>query len=717
MILKKRQLHLYLVLFLVLLVPMLFYYPALVSDWESNSDIHALMEFAAALVALTAALLVINNFVSYRKTGFLIISLGLILQGTNDLVHAFLSFNRLWGSNAENLHQFIPGTYSTGRILLVLSFFVAFHFLLQDKKASRPVRMAVLSTIIGLVTAIVLNYIAYYSRLPRLIFQDQVISRPLDFFTLFLYIFCTGTYLWYFIRNKSLGKPFNFCLVASLILGSVTQVYMVHSQKLYDAQFDVSHAVKVFSYLFIIFGFGYGLIFIMKENYENLLIKNKNIIIEEINNLFKLTMSGKSEYEIAEECLAIGERISRSRFGYLGLINPETGLFDTLALSNPGWDSCSMSQDEARKSIINMPIEGLDRGTMLDGKPRIVNDLKSHPDHREPPKGHPRITCFLGVPIMEGDKPVGMIGLGNKPGGYDEADCEAVTDLVSAFWISLKTIQSETKLKQLNSDQEEIISSKTRELIMKNMDLEQIVYVTSHDLRSPLVNVKGFSKELAVSISEMTDVLNTIDISEDARQKIERITNEDIPESIRFINHSVEKMDSLLKALLKLSRLGREEFTMTDLDVNDIVRKVQNAFEYQLREYGINFVRNYLPGCYGDEDHVNQLFSNLVNNAIKYRNPDVEPTILIRGEEKEGRSIFYVEDNGIGISEDHQHNIFRIFHRLEPDKTEGDGLGLTIVKRIVEKHRGSISVRSEPGKGSVFIVELPATSSSAVDQG
>lgn len=141
--------------------------------------------------------------------------------------------------------------------------------------------------------------------------------------------------------------------------------------------------------------------------------------------------SCKKEEELWQTVLSAAEELTRSKFGFIGELNP-IGLFDTRAISNPGWDACLMPHSEATISIKDMEIRGVDRSTMRDGKSRIVNGkdaINSHPDHVERPKEHPPLTAFMGVPLKQKGKVIGMVGLANKEGGYDAGDQEDIESL------------------------------------------------------------------------------------------------------------------------------------------------------------------------------------------------------------------------------------------------------------------------------------------------
>jgi signal transduction histidine kinase len=246
-----------------------------------------------------------------------------------------------------------------------------------------------------------------------------------------------------------------------------------------------------------------------------------------------------------------------------------------------------------------------------------------------------------------------------------------------------------------------------RELKQINKELEQILYVTSHDLRSPLVNVDGYSKELDYSIKELMSSIENLPVTSNIKEIITPIVNKDIPESLHYIHISVAKMETLLKGILNLSRLGRSELKIEEIDMNEMMTDIIDSNRFRLNELKIKTEISKLPNYKGDSAQINQVFSNLLDNAIKYSDSERSSVINISGYTDKNQLVYCIEDNGFGIAPENQDKIFEIFYQLEPGRVKGEGMGLTIANRILEKHNGKIWIESELGKGSKFFVSLP----------
>ncbi|MDO8302576.1 MAG: ATP-binding protein, partial [Sedimentisphaerales bacterium] len=245
------------------------------------------------------------------------------------------------------------------------------------------------------------------------------------------------------------------------------------------------------------------------------------------------------------------------------------------------------------------------------------------------------------------------------------------------------------------------------ELAHKNEELESIIRIASHDLRSPLMNIKGFSGELSKDIAKVYQMLKEIQLPEKISARAEMVFTKYVPEALGFIQGSAESINRMLASLMQVAKAGTIPINMQNLDMNAIVADIAANYQFRLIESGGTLTIEPLPNCLADADQITQVFSNLIGNAIKYREPKRPTQIHVRASADDGTITYCVEDNGKGIDAEHYDKVFNLFTRLDPEAAEGEGIGLTIVKRMVERHGGKIWVRSEVGKGSTFFVTLP----------
>ncbi len=270
-----------------------------------------------------------------------------------------------------------------------------------------------------------------------------------------------------------------------------------------------------------------------------------------------------------------------------------------------------------------------------------------------------------------------------------------------AQYVAIRTDITQRKLDEAS------LQKYAEELAEKNKELETIVYTVSHDLRSPLVNVQGFGKQLANACEKLQFALGA---APDAKQSLE-VT---IPRALKFINAGVNKMEILLAGLLRFSRLGRQALTIERIDMNVLMAEVMAAMKFQLDAAHADVRVTDLPPCQGDRAQTSQVFANLIDNALKYRHPDRPVRIVVAGRLEPERSVYSVADNGIGIPPDHQAKAFEIFHRLNPEgPATGEGLGLTIAQRMLERQKGKIWIESKGEGGSTFYVSLPSDEAQA----
>ncbi len=230
------------------------------------------------------------------------------------------------------------------------------------------------------------------------------------------------------------------------------------------------------------------------------------------------------------------------------------------------------------------------------------------------------------------------------------------------------------------------------ELQRINEELKNFVHVVSHDLKTPIISIQGFSRRLLKGYQKK--------LGDKGRQYVLQIDS------------SARRMEVLVSDLLELSSIGRVVSTFEDIPSHEIVSHVTSGLQDRLKDKGIKLVvAQNLPTIHCDGERIYQVFENLIVNAIKFMGDTEDPKIQIGNEDTEAFHEFYVRDNGIGIDSKWHQKIFESFHQLkEIQDQEGTGLGLAIVDRIVNNHGGKVWVESEKGKGATFYFTLPKTS-------
>ncbi|QRM54117.1 CHASE3 domain-containing protein [Sinorhizobium sp. BG8] len=267
------------------------------------------------------------------------------------------------------------------------------------------------------------------------------------------------------------------------------------------------------------------------------------------------------------------------------------------------------------------------------------------------------------------------------------------------------------EVESLNSGLELRVNERTEELIRANQEIQRFAYIVTHDLRAPLVNIMGFTSELEESLKSIQAYVladektpSEVDIL-DAR----RVATDDLPEAIGFIRSSTRKMDALINAILKISRDGRRELKIERVELKPLLDAAAASINHQVTEAnGDVHIAGDLPAIVTDRLSLEQVFGNLFDNAVKYQHPGRAPRISVRSR-NEGRSGIVVEfsDNGRGIAAEDHERIFELFRRSGQQDMPGEGIGLAHVRSMVRNLGGDISVRSEVGVGTTFVIRLP----------
>lgn len=281
----------------------------------------------------------------------------------------------------------------------------------------------------------------------------------------------------------------------------------------------------------------------------------------------------------------------------------------------------------------------------------------------------------------------------------EKQSSDEIGQLIDGFNDMLSQIQKQ------DEDLEHIAS----ELKESNEELKAFIYSAAHDLRQPLVNIKGFTHELDRSLQDIRAILrrNAECLPENDRNRIDAVFEDDIQAATGFVGSSVERMASLIDALLKLSQVGSRILRPEPFSMESLVRSSIRSLGREIEEKNITVIVGDLPDVTADRMAFEQIMGNLLDNAVKYL-ADARPgRIEISGERTKTGVIYRVRDNGRGIAVDDIPKVFDVFRRVGTQKVPGIGVGLAFVRTLVRMHGGRIWCESYVGTGSTFSFLIP----------
>lgn len=246
----------------------------------------------------------------------------------------------------------------------------------------------------------------------------------------------------------------------------------------------------------------------------------------------------------------------------------------------------------------------------------------------------------------------------------------------------------ELELKQLNEELETRVRQRTIELENSNKALESFSYSVSHDLRSPLRVINGFSQILLNDYQEL-------------------LGNEG-SHLLQMIRDNTLNMDLLITGLLDLAKTSNQEMNMRPIDMNQMVRFVYEEVVSEEDRSKISFTADHLPEMIGDPTLIHQVWTNLILNAVKFSRIKENPAIHIQSYVEKNQIVYSIKDNGVGFNPEYKHKLFSVFQRLHPRQDfEGSGIGLALVKRIVQRHGGEVWAEGKEREGAMFHFSLP----------
>jgi PAS domain S-box-containing protein len=283
--------------------------------------------------------------------------------------------------------------------------------------------------------------------------------------------------------------------------------------------------------------------------------------------------------------------------------------------------------------------------------------------------------------------------------------------------------RAEDAIRALNQELEARVKARTaeleeanRQLARKNEENEAFVYSVSHDLRAPLVNLEGFSKELALACQDVKRLLTDPGLPPAVRDRAEAVFGQDVAESMTFIHAAVARLSGIIDALLRLSRAGRVQYEPKLVALGPIVDRVVQSLRATAERKGVTVTVGDLPDAWADPAAAEQVFANLIENALNYLDPARPGRVEVGSVPGEpGVRTYFVRDNGLGIPAAYQAQMFQAFRRLHADLAPGEGMGLVTIRRVLDRLGGRIWFESDEGVGTMFYFTLPTGTPAAPD--
>ena len=404
--------------------------------------------------------------------------------------------------------------------------------------------------------------------------------------------------------------------------------------------------------------------------------------LEILHEIDRALLSAQSLHDIARAALMRIRKLIPCERASITLFDFQTNEASFLTADFDGIESIP-------DTPIRMEEYGLDVIKKLkENKPWSTDDILSESEVTELDKQlaiEHGIHVWLSLPLLYQGQLIGALNLGRVAGKpFRHEDAGIAHDVANQLAIALQQTNLYNALQNELGERQRLIS----ELEQRNDELTRFTYTVSHDLRNPLVTIRGFLGMLKKDLHD---------------HRMDKVQSD-----FQRIAGATDKMDELLSDLLELSRVGRIINPPEEVHLARLVQDAIDTVEARLRSKNVAVqVLPSLSTIHGDRIRLREVFENLIDNAVKYMGDQSNPVIEIGSNDREGEQVIFVKDNGIGIEARYHAKIFHLFEKLDPS-IEGTGIGLALVKRIVETHGGRIWVESEgQGKGSTFCFTIP----------
>ena len=395
--------------------------------------------------------------------------------------------------------------------------------------------------------------------------------------------------------------------------------------------------------------------------------------LETLRTIDQAILAAESPVEIADSVLQHAQKVLPYESASVAEIDWEAETVRVL----------STSEKNVLDSPMILPLDEVYLSDRLkEGKTEVISDqaYASVPDAAERIR-EMGLRSILCLPMVEEEEVIGVVHVGRtEPDAFTEEDWQVGRELADHMAMAIRQAQLMEQVRRHSERLEERVQERTAEL-------ESFTYSVSHDLRTPLRAIDGFTRML---VDDYADELD------DEGQRL-----------LNVVYESAQRMGQLIDDLLALSRLGRREMRQCSIDMEQLAREVLDELGHAEPDRAVDITLQPLPPAEGDRAMVRQVFVNLLSNALKFTQHERNATIEVGTYEDHGTTVYYVRDNGAGFDMEYADKLFGVFQRLHDDaEFEGTGVGLAVVERVIRRHDGTVWAEGAEGEGATFYFTL-----------